>query len=66
MVNRFLRFSSNFFFNVFSFWIREGVNSEPLVMLQRCRAPVLQEGMLGTLEKGVTFGLLLFDTVQLS
>lgn len=43
---RFLRFSSNFF-NVFSFKIGEGVNSELLVMLQICRTPVLQGRLLG-------------------
>lgn len=51
--NRFLRFSSNFF-NVFSFKIGEGVNSELLVMLQRCHTPVLQGRLLGDIsqEKG--------------
>lgn len=65
MVNRFLTFSSNFC-NVFLFRIGEGVNSEPLVILGRCRTPELQEGLLRMLEEAVTFELLLFKAVQLS
>lgn len=61
MVNRFLRFSSNFC-NVFFFRIGEGVNSEPLVILGRCRTPELQEGLLRMLEEAVTFELLLFNS----
>lgn len=67
MVNRFVRSSSNFFFDVFSFRIGEGVNSELLVTLRRCRTPVLQEGSLGCRKRGdLWIAFVQHGTAQLS